>query len=456
MDEEKNRARRPASTPEGQSPDPDPADDPDEDPGPDPSSAALRRLDPARPWLTTEPNRRLPETVAPLAAGEDGPTRLQPIRPWLKQNRPERSVDAKPQSASAREQADGADSVRSSPRSELSHRLSAPPPDQPAEPAIVPIASSASMRPTIAWDEVDPPGTSSDAPEPALAAEPAEPESAAESESAAVAEPEHEGVAEPADPDLPRPRPRPYVGAPARTDEPAAQQATPAIASGTAPSSLVRAQAPQKDDFFTRADEGPDDKSSKPVKGSGRGVRRLVRTGVILAIAVLAAVLLRVYVVAPYYIPSASMEPTLHGCSSCNNDHVLVDKLSYRMHDIHRGDVVVFHRPSTWQVSENTLIKRVVGLPGDRLRVADGKLFVNGLLLQEPYTNPKCPSMRTLAESPAKPASTFGPVPNGEVYVMGDNRCDSSDSRAFGPVPESKVVGRAFVIFWPLGRIHFL
>lgn len=169
----------------------------------------------------------------------------------------------------------------------------------------------------------------------------------------------------------------------------------------------------------------------------------------------LAATLLRVYVLAPYYIPSASMEPTLHGCPSCNDDHVLVDKLSYRMHDIHRGDVIVFHRPSTWQVSENTLIKRVVGVPGDKLQVKDGKVSVNGLLLQESYTNPTCPSSSSASGNLAG-GKVYGPVPIGDVFVMGDNRCDSSDSRMFGPVPDTKVVGRAFVIFWPLGRIHFL
>jgi len=134
---------------------------------------------------------------------------------------------------------------------------------------------------------------------------------------------------------------------------------------------------------------------------------------------------------------------------------VLVDKLSYRMHDIHRGDVIVFHRPSTWQVPEKTLIKRVVGLPGDKIKVVDGRLFINGLLLEESYTNSKCPASSSGTGNLAD-AKTYGPIPLNEVYVMGDNRCDSSDSRLFGPVPDSKVVGRAFVIIWPLGRIHYL
>jgi len=186
------------------------------------------------------------------------------------------------------------------------------------------------------------------------------------------------------------------------------------------------------------------------------GVRRAVQTLVVVCIVVVAAVLVRMFVAAPYFIPSASMEPTLHGCSGCNNDHVLVNKLSYKLHGVHRGDVVVFDRPSTWQVDEKHLIKRVIGLPGDVLTVRKGKLYVNGLQLQEPYLDSKCGPMTSLGESPAKPTTKYGPVPKDEVFVMGDNRCDSSDSRAFGPVPESDIVGRAFVIIWPLGRLHYL
>jgi signal peptidase I len=168
---------------------------------------------------------------------------------------------------------------------------------------------------------------------------------------------------------------------------------------------------------------------------------------VLFAAAVLAT-LLRTWVVAPYFIPSASMETTLHGCTGCNNDHVLVDKLSYSLHSVHRGDVVVFHRPTTWQVSETLLIKRVVGLPGDVLSTQDGVVYVNGRQLVEPYIDRACTSGTTGLPQVQ--------VPAGEVFVMGDNRCDSEDSRVFGPVPIHDIVGRAFVIVWPLGRIHWL
>jgi signal peptidase I len=177
----------------------------------------------------------------------------------------------------------------------------------------------------------------------------------------------------------------------------------------------------------------------------GRVLARLV---VALALAVVAVILLRTYVIAPYYIPSASMSPTLHGCSGCDDDRVLVDKLSYHTHAIHRGDVVVFHRPPTWTVSEKVLIKRVVGLPGEVLTTRNGVVYIDGLAVDEPYVNAAC---RGGTKNLPKTI-----VPDGTIFVMGDNRCDSADSRTFGAVPESALIGRAFLIIWPFGRIHWL
>jgi signal peptidase I len=222
-------------------------------------------------------------------------------------------------------------------------------------------------------------------------------------------------------PQRPRPRPRPGPG---RVTEPA-QVAEPGADSGA---------------------------GSTP----RRRLRRFVETVVTVCAVLVAALLVRTFVAAPYYIPSASMEPTLHGCQGCNDDHVLVNKLSYKLHGVHRGDVIVFDRPRTWQVDESHLVKRVIGLPGDVLTVRNDQLYVNGLQLQEPYLNSQCGPLTSLGESPNKNTTRYGPVPKGEVFVMGDNRCDSSDSRAFGPVPESDIVGRAFIIVWPLGRLHWL
>jgi signal peptidase I len=356
-------------------------------------------------------------------------------------------------------------------RGELARRLAAIHDDPDYDPAAVPVDGS-EVRPTVAWDDLAA-GASAVAGAAAEAAPAgplpttAVPEPAPTPELDPEAEPKRAPSAPPAaDEASPvdeasahrRPRPRPYAAAPVHyTDEPLPEAAperpaeTPEPAAA-APAGVHGAVARSRSDA-PAAQEKLD--KGGPARGR-RTARWLIRTAVLVAIAVVTAVLLRAYVVSPYYIPSASMEPTLHGCSGCNNDHVLVDKLSYRMHDVHRGDVVVFHRPDTWQVPEKTLIKRVVGLPGDRLAVRDGKVYVNGLQLQESYLNADCPPMTSLSEDPGSSMRTYGPVPSGDLYVMGDNRCDSADSRAFGPVPTSDVIGRAFVIIWPLGRIHWL
>jgi len=125
---------------------------------------------------------------------------------------------------------------------------------------------------------------------------------------------------------------------------------------------------------------------------------------------------------------------------------VLVNKLSYRLHEVNRGDVVVFRRPDEEQAEIRDLIKRVIGLPGETVEGRDNAIFVDGNKLIEPYLDP------------SEVISEFGPVtvPEGEMFVMGDNRDESYDSRFFGTVAEDRIVGRAFVLFWPLNRIGTL
>jgi signal peptidase I len=154
----------------------------------------------------------------------------------------------------------------------------------------------------------------------------------------------------------------------------------------------------------------------------------------------------RAFLFQAFWIPSASMEPTLH-----EGDRVLVNKLSYDLHDVHRGDVVVFKRPiepgeligdhPENQISD--LIKRVVGLPGDTIESRDGDVYVNGERLDEPYLPADTPTEGLDRQE----------VPEGTVFVMGDNRTNSHDSRAFGPIDQSSIVGRAFVRFYPLDDI---
>jgi signal peptidase I len=126
---------------------------------------------------------------------------------------------------------------------------------------------------------------------------------------------------------------------------------------------------------------------------------------------------------------------------------VLVNKVSYHLHDIHRGDVVVFRKPPGIVVDEDDLIKRVVAVPGETVEGRGGKVYVNGAPLDEPYVEPLCHGTGQFGRTT---------VPVGKLWVMGDNRCNSSDSRVFGPIPENLVVGRAFVIAWPFDRLSWL
>jgi signal peptidase I len=167
----------------------------------------------------------------------------------------------------------------------------------------------------------------------------------------------------------------------------------------------------------------------------------------VILVALLISFGLRVFVVESFWIPSPSMEPTLHGCHGCNNDRVLVDKVSYRLHPIRRGDVIVFDRPREVVDPDSHVIKRVIGIPGDIVSGHDGKVWIGNRPLTEPYLNRACGPL------PPFRATT---VPPGKVFVLGDNRCDSFDSRLFGSIATSTVIGRAFLIIWPVSHRHWL
>ncbi|MFA5564546.1 MAG: signal peptidase I [Acidimicrobiia bacterium] len=167
--------------------------------------------------------------------------------------------------------------------------------------------------------------------------------------------------------------------------------------------------------------------------------RNAVEWVLVVGVALAVAFAIKIFLIQAFYIPSASMEPTLKA-----GDRVLVNKVSYRLHDVHRGDVIVFRRPPNEPPSSiEDLIKRVVGLPGDTVEGRDGMVYINGLPLDEPY----------LPEETY--TSTFATihVPAGHVFVLGDNRGDSRDGRFFGPISTDLIVGHAFVKVWPPSRI---
>lgn len=252
----------------------------------------------------------------------------------------------------------------------------------------------------------------------------------------------------------------------------------------------------------------PDPAGSKPAaadseRESGKGAKKhsALREGVILvSIALVIYYVMLTFVARPYLIPSESMEPTLHGCKGCVGDRIMVDKLSYRFTSPEPGDVVVFKGPPNWNVGyksirsdnvalrwvqnalsfigfvppdQNDLVKRIIAVGGQTVACrADTGLTVDGKALDEPYLDPTT----MMADPKVYPClgNEFGPVavPADRIWVMGDNRTHSADSRAHctsapadarngvlctgdpmtGTVPVDNVIGKARFIAWPPGR----
>ncbi|WP_089954697.1 signal peptidase I [Lentzea xinjiangensis] len=210
---------------------------------------------------------------------------------------------------------------------------------------------------------------------------------------------------------------------------------------------------------------------------AGRDVLYVVLTAVVLT------VLIQAFVARVYVIPSASMERTLHGCTGCENDRVLVDKLTYRFGDVEAGEVVVFRGPEAWTTNdfrvapstnpvarvvqsigsllgvapanERDFVKRVIALPGQTVMCCDEqhRVVVDGKPLDEPYVHWQ-PGSSSADHEPFAPVR----VPEGRLFVMGDNRMNSTDSRkqggggAAGTVPVENVIGKARYVVFPKDR----
>ncbi len=140
--------------------------------------------------------------------------------------------------------------------------------------------------------------------------------------------------------------------------------------------------------------------------------------------------LVRTFLFENYRVVGNSMDPTLK-----NQQLLVVNKLDYRLRDPQRGDIIVFHDPHD---TSRKLIKRVIGLPGELLEIKTGQVFINDQLLSEPYI-----------KSPSTSTRLPAPIPNGQYFVMGDNRGNSSDSRSWGTLPQEEIVGKAWLTYWP-------
>ena len=258
------------------------------------------------------------------------------------------------------------------------------------------------------------------------------------------------------------------------------------------------------DDSTTGTPEGSDaedtGKQDAAKQDAGKKKSTVREIATLAAIALVIYYVMLTFVARPYLIPSESMEPTLHGCPGCTGDRIMVDKLTYRFSEPEPGDVVVFKGPPNWNVGyksirsdnaalravqnalavvgfvppdENDLVKRVIAVAGQTVQCRTNTgLTVDGKRLNEPYLDPA-----TLGRDPATDpclGPEFGPVtvPEGKIWVMGDNRTHSADSRAHcenspdflqtriyctgnpdhGTVPVANVIGKARFIAWPPGR----
>jgi len=198
-----------------------------------------------------------------------------------------------------------------------------------------------------------------------------------------------------------------------------------------------------------------DPTSEEPTEATGAGARRrkwrraLTEVGVMLVAAATLAFLVRTFVFQPFWIPSASMTPTLGVY-----DRILVQKAFFSWHDVHEGDIVVFSQPPLDHCPgpPGDLVKRVIALPGQTIYSSGNTIYIDGRPLAEPYL----PSYDPLGlQIPGASRQNPYRVPPGEFYVMGDNRADSCDSRFWGPITGSSIVGKVVLTFWHDGHPAF-
>ncbi len=206
-----------------------------------------------------------------------------------------------------------------------------------------------------------------------------------------------------------------------------------------------------------------------PAPRSKRSSKRaFLEWGILIVVAIVIAIVIKTFLFQAFYIPSESMVPTLEV-----GDRVLVNKLSYDLHDLHRGDIVVFAAEPNleWhRAGIDDLVKRVVALPGETITQCEpNRICIDGKLLDESYlpkgtvtTMPtQLPYITDVTGKKVLVCDRDSPeggckVPAGKVFVMGDNRTNSQDARANGPIKESSIVGRVFLRIWPPGRIGFM
>tara|TARA_B100002019_G_C21053624_1_gene490463 strand:- start:118 stop:735 length:618 start_codon:yes stop_codon:yes gene_type:complete len=200
----------------------------------------------------------------------------------------------------------------------------------------------------------------------------------------------------------------------------------------------------QGEPFAVEADVDDESGGSTSLAALGRGAKAFFDWALVVVIALVVALGVRTFLLAHFVVEGSSMYSTLE-----TGDRVFVNKVSYRLHDPNRGDVVVLHEIRG--TTERDLIKRVIAVGGEEVEMRSCEVRIGGQLLLEPYLDPT-------VVTPGNCGGDFGPilVPEGTVFVMGDNRSGSQDSRTLGPVLLDDIVGRAFVVFWPRSNWQWL
>jgi signal peptidase I len=185
------------------------------------------------------------------------------------------------------------------------------------------------------------------------------------------------------------------------------------------------------------------------------GARVVLDWAITIVGAVVIVVAIKEWVVNPYRIPSSSMEPTLHcarpapGCEARFSDRVLANRFIFHFRSPKRGEIIVFNTPPLARIrcgAGGTFVKRLIGLPGETVSERNGLVYINGKLLKEPYIKPD--------RRDHEPERTWH-VPDGEYFMMGDNRSQSCDSRVWGAVPRHDLIGEVFFVYWPPNRLGF-
>ena len=195
---------------------------------------------------------------------------------------------------------------------------------------------------------------------------------------------------------------------------------------------------------------------TRATSGLPRGWRIAIDWVVTIVGAIAIVLAIKAWVVNPYRIPSSSMEPTLHcarpgsGCEARFSDRVLANRFIYHFRKPHRGDIIVFKTPPLAEEkcgAGGTFVKRLIALPGETWQEKNGFIYIDGKKLIEPYIKPD--RRDTGTSYPARK------IPNGEYFMMGDNRSQSCDSREWGPVPRKNLIGEVFAVHWPPNRLGF-